>query len=209
MDETAEGTVPVGLEGTGLVSPIISLNDAVSIMEKILRLVISEDTDLAMELDPALGAVKADTIQIYQIIMNLAVFARNSMATKLLIETGNLELVEPQDCCLDKVPPGSYVVLSVSNDCISTPLELLACLVEPLFTTETMGQGSGLGLSSVYWIVRKSGGYLQVLSHFGEGTTFKIFLPRLQEVVGFGQAEIVANDAASNRYDGLLKYEQL
>jgi two-component system cell cycle sensor histidine kinase/response regulator CckA len=203
MNEAVKRAIPASLEGTGVVSPIISLNDAVSNMERILRLVIGENIDLVMDLDPALGAVKADTIQIYQVLLNLAVLARNTLAAKLLIETRNLELLEPQDCCLDKAPPGSYVVLSVSNDCISTPLEILAHIFEPISTTKAMGHGSGLGLSTVYWIVRQSGGYLQVLSHFGEGTSFKIYLPQLQEAVGSRRAEIVANDTVSNRYDNL------
>jgi PAS domain S-box-containing protein len=155
----------------------LDLNGVVASMDKMLRRLIGEEIVLSTQLADRLGAVRADQGQLEQVIVNLVVNARDAMPRggTLRLATTNAALGESKR----DVAPGPYVRLAVSDDGVGMPPETLARIFEPFFTTKDVGQGTGLGLATVYGIVRQSGGYIEVTSDVGRGTTFDIFLPRL------------------------------
>jgi two-component system cell cycle sensor histidine kinase/response regulator CckA len=163
---------------------VLDLKVVVTDMEKLLRRLIGEDIELTTSLDPELGKVKADQGQLEQVVMNLAVNARDAMPQggKLKIRVENTVL--DQDYVRRypyPVQPGPYVLLMVTDTGVGMDAETKARAFEPFFTTKEKGKGTGLGLSTVYGVVKQSGGYIDVESALGQGTTFKIFLPRVHE----------------------------
>jgi PAS domain S-box-containing protein len=162
----------------------VNLNDIICEVEKMLGRVIGEDIHLESILSPALGRVLADPGQLHQILMNLAVNARDAMpgGGKLLIETTNIDIsggFAEQD---GEVPAGHYALLSVSDTGVGMTKEVMSHLFEPFFTTKKAGEGTGLGLATVYGIVKQCGGAIRVCSEPGHGTIFRIYLPRIASV---------------------------
>ena len=165
------------------ISPkVLDLNDTVSGMLKMLQRLIGEDIDLAWLPGHGLWPVKIDPSQVNQILANLAVNARDAIAGvgKVTIETDNVTLDEAYCADHKGFLPGQYVLLAVSDSGTGMPKEVLEHLFEPFFTTKGVGKGTGLGLSTIYGIVKQNNGFVNVYSELGQGTTFKIYLPRLQ-----------------------------
>jgi PAS domain S-box-containing protein len=162
---------------------IIDVNQIVAGMQKMLQRLIGETIHLETTLESELGRVKADPGQIEQVIMNLAVNARDAMPDggQLTIETGTLDLDERAAKQHGEAAPGRYVMLAVTDTGVGMDPATQARLFEPFFTTKEQGKGTGLGLSTVYGIVRQSGGHIWVYSEVGRGTTFKICLPVAEE----------------------------
>ncbi len=162
---------------------VLDLNDVTREMDRLLRRVIREDVQLRSERAPELGHVYADPWQVEQVIMNLVVNARDAMAEggTLTIVTADVEL-DGRDPALPRtVPPGEYVMLSVTDTGMGMSAATQARIFEPFFTTKVAGQGTGLGLSTVYGIVTQSDGYVAVRSELGRGTTFEVYLPTVDE----------------------------
>jgi two-component system cell cycle sensor histidine kinase/response regulator CckA len=159
----------------------LNLNDVVMDAERMLRRVIGEDIQLVSRLDPQLGQTKADANQIRQVIMNLVVNAREAMPNggKLTIETCNVDVDEKTSSESSGAASGRHVLMSVSNTGTGITEEDRRNIFEPFFTTKGYGKGTGLGLSTVYGIVQQSGGLIDVWTRIGEGSAFRIYLPRI------------------------------
>jgi len=161
---------------------ILDLNAVVSELWKMLPRLLGEDIDTVLSLQPDLGRVSADRGQIEQVIMNLAVNARDAMPRggRLTVKTADEVLDEAGRGHGGEIPPGRYVVLAVSDTGVGMSPEVKAQVFDPFFTTKELGKGTGLGLATVYGIVKQSGGYISLHSEVGSGAAFKVFLPRVQ-----------------------------
>ncbi len=189
-----------------------------------LRRLIGEDIDLITELDPDLGHVKADPGQVEQVIVNLVVNARDAMPDggRIIIETQAVYLDESYHQQHPGVTPGDYVLLAISDTGHGMDEETQAKVFEPFYTTKEVGEGTGLGLSTVYGIVKQSGGFIWVYSEPERGTTFKIYLPRLtatkeqqeslpekQDSIGGTETVLLVEDEESLRKLALRILEKL
>jgi hypothetical protein len=164
---------------------VMNLNSVVEDMGKLLPRLIGEDVELVVRTSQNLGAIRADAGQMEQVIMNLAVNARDAMPSggRFMIETLNADLDDSYRSVHPIVRPGSYVVLAVSDTGTGMDADTQAHIFEPFFTTKEQGKGTGLGLATVYGVVKQSGGFIWVYSEMGRGTSFKIYLPRVDQPV--------------------------
>ena len=180
-----------------LTPQVLDLNSVVANVNTMLRRLIGEDIDLVIRRGHGLGQVKADPGQIEQVIMNLAVNAQDAMPQggKLTIKTANVMLEEAYARSHYPLKPGPYVMLAVSDTGCGMDEETRAHIFEPFFTTKAKGMGTGLGLATVYGIVKQSGGYIWVESEEGRGTTFTMYLPRIEESVGAVEEKATAAPA--------------
>ena len=179
---------------------VLDLNGIVLDLEKMLKRILGEDVALTTDLEANLARIRIDPGQLEQVIMNLAVNSRDAMpgGGKLTLETRNLHLAEEMETRHAVVPPGSYVVLTVSDSGIGMDQGTQDRIFEPFFTTKRKGKGTGLGLATVYGIVKQSGGFVFVYSESGTGTTFRIYLPQCQaDAEGSGAREQVPSGSGT------------
>jgi two-component system cell cycle sensor histidine kinase/response regulator CckA len=160
-----------------------NIGDILTEVSHLLRRLIGANIELDLVHGSDTGLVKVDVGQMEQVLINLAVNARDAMdgGGKLTISTNAFENAEPVECTGDQMPPGRWVRLDATDTGCGIPPDVMARIFEPFFTTKAVGQGTGLGLATVYGIIRQTGGYLIVSSEVGKGTTFSIFLPEASE----------------------------
>jgi signal transduction histidine kinase len=181
---------------------LVNLNEVVAKMDRLLRRTIGEHILMETALAPDLWSVKMDPAQLEQIIVNLAGNARDAMPDggRLVIETDNVVVDETYTPHLDAaaerpdLQPGDYVLLSVSDTGAGMDQEVKDRIFEPFFTTKGVGEGAGLGLSSVYGVAKQNGGDIHVQSEQGRGTTFRIYLPRAGRDTAIHLRSVPADD---------------
>ena len=182
-----------------LAPQVLNLNSVVAGMDKMLRRLIREDVHFRTVLAPDLGVVRADRSQLEQVILNLAVNARDAMPSggRITVETANVDLDGTSAQDHHPIASGRYAMLAVSDTGTGMSAQTKARIFDPFFTTKQPGQGTGLGLSSVYGIVKQSAGYITVESEPGRGTTFKVYFPRIE-----GSVAATAQRPATVSLDG-------
>ncbi|HEY2547367.1 MAG TPA: PAS domain S-box protein [Candidatus Acidoferrum sp.] len=187
---------------------VLDLNAIVQGLDKLLGRLMGEHIEMVTRCGANVGHVKADPAQVEQVIMNLVVNARDAMPKggRLTVETVNVELDSTYARDHVSVKPGPYVMLAVSDNGMGMSPETVAHIFEPFYTTKESGQGTGLGLSTVYGIVKQSGGYIWVYSEPGKGTTFKVYLPRVAEQAE-AKPEAVEQPAAGKGSETILLVE--
>ncbi len=164
---------------------VLDLKEIVEQTQALLRRLIGENIEFKISLDPSLGRVKADPGQIEQVLLNLVINARDAMPQggRLTIEAHNVEMEDSYKGEHQAVIPGRYVVLGIQDTGCGMDRDTQARIFEPFYTTKELGKGTGLGLATVYGIVKQSGGYIWVYSELNQGTLFKVYLPRVDESV--------------------------
>jgi two-component system cell cycle sensor histidine kinase/response regulator CckA len=189
---------------------VMNLNGVVEDMGKLLPRLIGEDVELGIQMAQDLGKIRADASQMEQIIMNLAVNARDAMPTggRLIIETSNADLDRTYNTTHPIVKPGRYVLLAVSDTGTGMDAETQAHIFEPFFTTKEPGKGTGLGLATVYGVVKQSGGFIWVYSELGKGTSFKIYLPRVDQPEDKGSVSLAFSEAPRGTETVLLAEDE-
>jgi PAS domain S-box-containing protein len=185
---------------------VLNLNTVVSGVQKMLNRLIGEHITQTCRLDPQLGLVKADLGQVEQVIVNLAVNARDAMPRggHLTIEKSNVELEFSDSRRHPDLQPGQYVMLAINDTGCGMDAETQSHIFEPFFTTKDVGQGTGLGLATVYGIIKHHGGHITVQSEPGRGSTFKAYLPRIKEARPAREADISKSPSPGGRETILL-----
>jgi two-component system, cell cycle sensor histidine kinase and response regulator CckA len=174
---------------------VLDLNGVVGDLQRFLRRIIGEDVELVTEVEEGLGSVEIDRTQIDQVLMNLVVNARDAMPEggRVIIRTANAELDGVSADRQLGAPPGSYVVLSVSDTGRGMDRETMVRIFEPFFTTKERGKGTGLGLSTVFGIIQQSNGDIAVHSEPGVGTTIRVYLPKVNAEPSNSRLRVVKN----------------
>jgi two-component system cell cycle sensor histidine kinase/response regulator CckA len=188
---------------------VLDLNAIVVNLDQLLRRLMGENIEMKTFVSKNVGAIKADPGQIEQVIMNLVVNARDALPNggRILIETSNADLDSAYARDHNVVRPGPYVLLAVSDTGIGMTADTVAHIFEPFYTTKESGRGTGLGLSTVYGIVKQSGGYVWVYSEPGKGTTFKVYLPRVKDSVQASPAQGTPASAKRMGHETILLVE--
>jgi PAS domain S-box-containing protein len=192
-----------------IVLQTIDLGQTIRRFESILRRTIQEHIDIVVEISPSLGTIRADAVQIEQVLINLSINAQDSMPDGgvLTIEAADIELDESYAVDHPGTAPGPYVMLAVSDTGAGMDQETLERIFEPFFTTKELGRGTGLGLSTVYGIITQHGGAISVYSEKQRGSTFKVFLPRVTGLSGENTRETSSPDGLSHGNERILVVE--
>jgi PAS domain S-box-containing protein len=188
---------------------VLRINGVIADLDRMLRRLIGENIEMVTLLDPAVAPVLVDPSRLSQVVMNLVLNARDAMADggRVTIETRNLELTEQDRVLWPDAMPGRYVLLSVTDTGIGMDQETLAHLFEPFYSTKQPGKGSGLGLATVYGVVRQSGGYVRVTSRPGSGTCFDLCFPASSAPIDESESEPETRDRTPGGDETILVVE--
>jgi two-component system cell cycle sensor histidine kinase/response regulator CckA len=183
---------------------VINLNAEVSSIESMLRRLIGSDVEIVTHLDPLLGNARADSAQVQQVLLNLVVNARDAMPQggTLTLQTANIVQDDAAASRRPELPAGEYVMLAVRDTGSGMPPDTLSHAFEPFFTTKSAGQGTGLGLATVFGIVKQHGGHVAAVSEPGRGTVIQIYLPRTHEA--YDEPELIPAPRSAGRHSGTI-----